>query len=284
MGCCSIELSLTNLVLLGGLIFGLKKLFGFYQKWKVQKMLEKWSVTPKDKVILHQIPRCKPLPNVSPFALKLETYLRLNKIPYEIDTVDPMGPKGKLPWISYNGTHVADSHLIIQFLNKKLGINMNNGKSDELVAAARASRIVLEDHFFWGGVQYRFMENFAGFSQLFKMPTMVKLVVAPMLRCRIKKRMDSNGMGKHTPTEIYQMTQDDLRTVATLLGKKKFLGGDEPCEDDCGVFGMIAQTVWGFPGSTFERLVHGELIVLKEYCERMKEKAWPDWEQCLDKF
>jgi hypothetical protein len=259
-----------------------KKLIGVFTTWRTEKMLERWNKSPKDKVIIHSVWRGKQMPSISPYALKLETYLKLAKIPYELDTNDATGPKGKLPWISYNGTHVADSHLCIQYLNKKLGINMNSGKSEDNIAAARASRIMLEDHFTWGIIHYRMVENASGITQLIKLPTPFKFLM-PLMKWQVKKRLDSNGMGKHTPTEIYQMTEDDLHTVSTLLGNKKFFGGDEPCEDDCGVFGCLAQAVWGAPGSTFERLVNGELSNLKQYCQRMKDHSWPDWENYLDK-
>lgn len=78
------------------------------------------------------------------------------------------------------------------------------------------------------------------------------------------------------------MTSDDLRAVSVILGNKKFICGDGPCEDDCAIFGVLAQCVWGLPGSCYENLVHGELTNLKEYCERMKDCFWPDWETNMD--
>lgn len=55
---------------------------------------------------------------MSPYGLKLDTYLRMSKIPYELDTEDVTGPKGKLPWITDNGTHVADSQFCVEYLRK----------------------------------------------------------------------------------------------------------------------------------------------------------------------
>jgi len=282
MSCCSVELSLANLVLLGALVFAVKKLIAFYQNWKIEKMLEKWDNSPKDKVLLHTTARCKTLPSASPFAIKLESYLRLANVPYELETADAIGPKGKLPWLTYNGTHVADSHLCIQFLNKKLGINLDKGKSEENLAVARACRIVLEDHFLWGIIQYRWVENIGAISQIIKFPTLFKLLI-PSFGKQLKERMVSQGIGKHTPTEIYKMTGEDLHTVSKLLGNKKFFGGDEPCEDDCAIFGMVAQALWGMPGSAIEKIAHDELPNLKPYCERMIKLCWPDWENCIDK-
>lgn len=108
-----------------------------------------------------------------------------------------------------------------------------------------------------GMVHYRFLDNPSSLPNLMNIPTLFKIIFLPLMGMRIKKRLESNGIGLHTPTEIYQMTEQDLRTVSTLLGNKKFFGGDEPCEDDCAVFGMIGQAVWGLPGSNFERLVNG---------------------------
>lgn len=104
-------------------------------------------------------------------------------------------------------------------------------------------------------VQFRWIENSGNIGQLMKIPTLWKFF-SP-LKWILKKRMVDNGIGKHTPTEIYQMTEDDLHTLSNILGSKKYFGGDEPCEDDCAIFGGVAQCVWGMPGSSFERLVNG---------------------------
>lgn len=112
-------------------------------------------------------------------------------------------------------------------------------------------------------VHYRFIDNPSSISSLMNLPTLMKLIFLPIMGMKIRKRLESNGIGLHTPTEIYQMTEEDLRTASTLLGTKKFFGGDEPCEDDSAIFGMIGQMVWGLPGSNFERLVNGNRIIFK---------------------
>ena len=45
---------------------------------------KQWAALPKDTVVLHQFPRGKITPSISPFCLKLETYLRVAAIPYEV--------------------------------------------------------------------------------------------------------------------------------------------------------------------------------------------------------
>ena len=44
------------------------------------------SKYPRDKVILFQVRRGPFAPSMSPFALKLETYLRMAEIPYQVGT------------------------------------------------------------------------------------------------------------------------------------------------------------------------------------------------------
>lgn len=83
----------------------------------------------------------------------------------------------------------------------------------------------------------------------------------PIIGRDVKKRMEANGIGLHSPTEIYQITGDNLRAVSEMLGSKKFICGDEPCEDDAAIFGMLSQAVWGAPGSSFEKLAHGKIVI-----------------------
>ena len=71
-------------------------------------------------ITLYQFSPVWGLPNTSPFCLKVETYLRMTEVPYEIKFVmDPRkSPKGKLPVIKMNGETIPDSELIIDYLKQ----------------------------------------------------------------------------------------------------------------------------------------------------------------------
>ena len=43
------------------------------------------------------------LPSISPYVLKLETFLRIHRIKYVNDFEQPLSEKGKCPWITFNG-------------------------------------------------------------------------------------------------------------------------------------------------------------------------------------
>jgi hypothetical protein len=68
-------------------------------------------------ITLHQFARTWDIPNLSHFCTKIETYLRMAQLPYQIvETLPLKAPRGKLPYIEDNGKKIADSRLIIHYL------------------------------------------------------------------------------------------------------------------------------------------------------------------------
>ena len=71
---------------------------------KLQRKKRKRPSKP-GTIVLYQFPRCF-TPRVisgSPPCLKLETFFRMTKLPYENDYSRTFSKKGKLPWIEFNG-------------------------------------------------------------------------------------------------------------------------------------------------------------------------------------
>ena len=66
-------------------------------------------MTTAAPIKLFQFPRQFAIPNVSPFCCKMETWLRIAGIPYEVvDTPNPRSaPKGKMPFIEDGGLQLA---------------------------------------------------------------------------------------------------------------------------------------------------------------------------------
>ena len=127
-----------------------------------------WDNAPENKVILHQMGRARTRPNMSPFALKLETYLRVAGIDYELDFTQPMGAKGikpnvnnnalaalyyigKTPWITFNKQDYSDSQMCMELLGKALDKDLTSrvANTPEQRTAARALRIMMEEHLHW---------------------------------------------------------------------------------------------------------------------------------------
>jgi len=258
--------------------------------WRVYKLVTKRRVDlsryPHDKVTLVQIPRGPFAPSLSPFPMKLETYLRMANIPYQSEESRVMSSKSKTPWMVYEGQEIADSQICIEFLNQARGVDLSSHLSDSERAIAEAFRTTAEDHVYWPVALYRWTlsldDSPEGRDFLLKDVGIPASLVRYFGR-HIQNQANGQGTGRHTREEAEHMAMKALRNLSTFLGDKPFLMGDLPCEQDCCIFGFLAQAYWHLPGSPYEKLVKEECSNLGEYCLRMKEKYWPDWDECLKK-
>lgn len=69
------------------------------------------------------------------------------------DFDEPMGPKGKTPWMTLNGVDTADSQLCIELLASKFKKDHSFHLTDEEKAVARAIQIMAEEHLYWSAEQ-----------------------------------------------------------------------------------------------------------------------------------
>jgi glutathione S-transferase len=197
---------------------------------------------------LFQFPRMFGIPNVSPFCCKLETWLRIARVPYEIvDTPDPRkGPKGKLPFIEEAGVRIADSSLIVDHLVRTRGVDPDAGLSAAQRAIALLVQRTLEEHYAFVLVYTHFLRDEgwqhmrAGFTS---MPVIVRPLVGGIVRRRMKKLLWQQGVLRHAHEDIVESALRDWRAVLTLMGDGPFFFGDEPTGVDAIVFGALATSV-----------------------------------------
>ncbi|XP_053400984.1 failed axon connections homolog isoform X2 [Mercenaria mercenaria] len=236
---------------------------------------------PKDTVILHQFPRGPFAPSMSGFCVKLETFLRMAKIPYQNVHAYKTGPKGKSPWIEYNGVVLGDSQLIMSYLSEQLEINLNMSLSKEQRATARAFQKMVDEYMYWSVLLERWVYHRGETSKtLTKLPSLFVWEIGR----RTKNMTHAQGIGRHSPEEVDRILEDDLTALADFLGEKKFMFGDEPTEVDCAVFGQVSQVKYHVPETVKARKYLEEALPnLNAYMDRMKETFWPDWEECTTK-
>nr|XP_045603775.1 failed axon connections homolog [Procambarus clarkii]XP_045603776.1 failed axon connections homolog [Procambarus clarkii]XP_045603777.1 failed axon connections homolog [Procambarus clarkii] len=248
---------------------------------KRQNRRKLWNNVGKDVVVLHMFDRGRYCPNLSPFVVKLETYLRMAEIPYQVDYEEPFGPKGKSPWITLNGEEIGDSQLIMEKLGPLYNKDFSSTLTQEQKAVAHFMRLMIEDHFLWCFVVWRYtVDGGRTFVNGMELPIFMRLFV-PSLVKRVKHMTKMQGIGLHSHTEVEEMGRKDIAALSVYLGDKQYLMGEEPAEVDCSVFGMLSQIVWNSPNSPYLRMLDNEFTNLHAYCQRMKARFWADWNECL---
>ena len=232
------------------------------------------------KVILYQFPPGEHIPNLSPFCLKLETFLRINAIPYENQYGYKMGKKGKLPWIEYKGERVADSNIIVDYLNEKFEIDLDKNFSSEQVALGRAVKCMLEENTYWVLIYDRYVENFNQYKNFTAPPTGTGIgfkITQKLFQRKMLSNLDAQGLGRHSKDELYAIGENDLKAVSDILGNKEFLLGDRPSTFDCAVFGFCANVLYSGFESPLNTYLKGNTTNLCQFCDRMKSLYWVDW-------
>ncbi|EDO42696.1 predicted protein, partial [Nematostella vectensis] len=225
------------------------------------------------------------VPSISPFPLKLESYLRLAKIPYKNYFSSTSSSKGKIPWIEYNGQCVADSNFCVEFLNKEFGVDLDAKLSAKDRAVARTLAVMLDENTYWTMVYFRWIEkNNASKSvdiMFPNVPEWVRTNIARVAKWRVNQYLDGHGIGRHSRDEIYFIALKDLSAVSEILGDKAFLMGNKPTLVDTVAFGLLAVILWHDVNSPQSQLMRTELTNIVEYCERMKALIWPDWDETI---
>ncbi|TRY79376.1 hypothetical protein TCAL_09824 [Tigriopus californicus] len=238
----------------------------------------------KDTVYLVQVLPSPQVRTISPFALKLETWLRMVGLKYENVYTLKTGSKGQTPFIELNGTEIPDSNLIMKHLTREFDLQPEGAYSPRDLAMAHSTRIMVENHLAFIGFYWRYgrperyqfiMNNLVDVSELHPLLLRLAGVLFPRL---IRFRMYMTGIARHSYEEIDQFSFDDLRALSVQLGENPFYLGAEPSSIDCTLFGHLAQFLYipmDFPQKAF---IHRECPNLVAYVERIKAKFWPDWE------
>jgi glutathione S-transferase len=219
------------------------------------------------------------LPSAGSFAIKLLAWLELAGIPYEqvIEDNPRKGPKGKNPWIELDGEPIGDTELIIEFLSKRYGVDLDAGLSSEQKAIGLAWRRTFEEHFHQV-LEWELFEHPAGAtymrkSMLSKMPPVVGPLVFSILRSHLRKQLYARGLARHTPDIIEAKGRADIDGLAAFLGDKPFLLGQQPRTADAAVFGLLAPMVyWPMqtPVASYAKSVNN----IVSYCTRMRERCF----------
>jgi glutathione S-transferase len=225
------------------------------------------------------------LPCISPFVTKLVNYLAMTGADYELIQQDLTklqedAPYGKLPYIvDEDGTKVADSNTIIQYLKDKYGDPLDAGLSTEQKAEEVAWNRLLDEHFYWSSViQPRwFMDG--GWETY--IPYIVGGAEVPKdselragldaFREVIVSEFHGQGMGRRSVDEVWKLAREDLDAISDYLGDKPYFFGDEPRSIDAGLYGHLMHALYvPFESQAKEYGLKKKNLV--DYCTRMRDR------------
>ena len=229
---------------------------------------------------LFQPRRAFGLPNPSAFCVKLETYLRMAKLDYEVAVGDPRdAPKGKVPWIDDNGHVLGDSTFIINCLKQKHGDPLDGGLTSRQQATGHAIQKMIEDSLYFVSSYSKWVDDdgFAIYSaELFAgMPPEQLEYVPPMVRKRAIEKLHAQGIARHSRDEVHELGLQDVQAFGALLADGTYLFGDQPTSFDACAFGVIGNIKDGpFVSPVRDAIRNTQNIA--DYIDRIRRQYFAD--------
>jgi glutathione S-transferase len=229
---------------------------------------------------LFQFPRLFAIPNVSPFCCKLETWLRIAGIPYEVvDTPDPRkGPKGKLPFIEDAGLRLGDTSLIIEHLIRTRGVDPDAHLDQAQRDMALLIQRTIEEHYAFILLYTHFVRE-QGWRHTHvafdRVPAVIRPLIARMVRSNMKRILRYQGILRHTDDEIMKLGLQDWRAVLRVMSGGPFFFGDKPTGTDAVVFAALASTILTPTESPIRNYLTSQPACVA-YAERMRARFFPE--------
>jgi len=228
--------------------------------------------------------------SVCPFAIKLESFLRIHEIPYESVYGANFSSKGMMPYIRLDhpdeerGVEIPDSNVVIARLREELGGDCSESRLTPVQRATTHFLIrALEEHTTQVGFYYRYglhMESFldaADIGRRFR-PGSCEIWGKAQPRLTLNKTK-ARGLTRHSDEELWSFSDQDIQAIADVLGDRRYLlGGDGPTLADCAVFGHLSQFLWipmDFPQRRY-LLENCDNVV--RFMNDFRATYWADWE------
>ncbi|MEO1591542.1 MAG: glutathione S-transferase family protein [Cyanobacteria bacterium J06632_22] len=218
----------------------------------------------------------------SPLCLKLETYLRMVGLPYQLAENPNLlkAPKKKFPYIEDNGRVIADSGFIINYLKETYGDPLDAHLNPKQRGAMLGLRRLMEEHYYWCAFYFRWVDedNWSVVKAAFfaDIPLPLRLIVPTMVRRSSLRDLYGQGMGRHSAEEVYALGCENLRAISDFLGDQPFLMGAEPTSLDAVGYGFMANLMQvALPSQLKDYALAQENLVA--YCDRMHRRYWSDF-------
>ncbi|MEH6545107.1 MAG: glutathione S-transferase family protein [Sneathiella sp.] len=230
-------------------------------------------------ITIHQFPPFLQM-QASPFGLKLETWLRMKKIPYETEvSFTKMGPKNKVPFATINNEVIGDSELIIDRIEKETGTAGSVAPAQVTNSNDILIRRMVEEHMYFVLMHSRWIDDdgWAVFQPLVfgHIPSIFRSIISRKIRKIVKRNLMAQGISRHSNTEIYAKGAADIAALSGALGNKQYFMGKEPGLVDASAYGFLANLLYAPLRSPLLTAVK-KYPNLVAYGDRMRREIWPN--------
>eukprot|EP00803_Ostreobium_quekettii_P005882 evm.model.scf_86.10 EVM.evm.TU.scf_86.10 scf_86:126600-129610(+) len=218
--------------------------------------------------------------SASPFVTKLELFLRVAGIDYDAD-FNIKGPKRQIPWITHGNVVLGDSTFIIQYLKNtyKGTSKIKEPETPQQKAINNSCQHICEHNLLMGMPYYRMLspKGFAVTKQYFAslFPIPFCWVFPHLLRWDLRNRLYRQGITRHSENDIKTLLTSSLSALSTFLGDQAYFLGDEPCETDCIVFGLLEGYLYDGTDTPAAGLVR-EFPNLVRLVDNLRAKYFPE--------
>lgn len=228
-------------------------------------------------LILKSIPSALGLRCASAFGLKAEALLAMSGLEYKVVNGDfRKAPKGKLPVLIDGDQEIPDSSMIQKHLENVHNIDFDGVLNDEQKAIGKTIQRMVENHLYFAGIHFRWMENPDIVRDAFfkSIPALLRKFIFNMILKKVKLANHGHGIGRHSPDEILAFAVEDFDALSVLLGDKKYMFGDKPTSIDATVYGALEGAINVSIDSKFRDAARG-FDNLVAYCERFRGEVFP---------
>ena len=228
-------------------------------------------------ITLHQFPKANEGVSLSPFCIKVESFLILNGLNYQNEfTPNPSSaPYKKFPFIEdSNGQLVPDSRLILKHLTKSRSLSLDDHLNQGQLALGHLAVRSLEEGTYWI-LYYNRWQPKAAWSQVKKaafadMPALLRSILPDLIRRDVIKTHWRQGVSRLSKEQRQSLLQQDLTSLAITLDQKPFFLGPQVSSFDCSIHAFLkSMMIKSIEADTSELVL--EHSNLADYVERFDQ-------------
>ena len=225
--------------------------------------------------------------DLSPFAVKLLTWLRMAQLPCatKVGNVRKMR-NAKLPALALDdGRMLNDSQQIIEFLREMHQDPLRERlRSQSERAVARAWRALFETDLYFAAYYQRWIPepNFAilrpvmvDYMGALGVPAFVRPWVVKAVRRNVRAQLEAQGTGRRPVEQIHAIADAGYAAASDFLADKLYFMGDRPSELDATVFAFLHTLLLPPFESPQKEWVAGRANLV-DYHRRMLAQYWPE--------